>query len=209
VGISGGIWNVVSCCGALVNVGGAKPWTEEQFLIWADAQQGRYEFDGFQPVAMTGGNARHSRIIVNTHVALRSRLRGTPCSSFGPDLGVRTTGGAIRNPDVLVTCTRFPETERVAPDVRVVFEVLSPDSGRRDRIEKVREYAAVPSIRHYVIVETGGVGLLVMHRQRGEDVWTVLPLTRDDTLTLPEIGVEIPVTEIYEGVEFGAVGADR
>jgi Uma2 family endonuclease len=94
-----------------------KPWTEEQFLIWAEAQEGRCEFDGFQPVAMTVGNARHSRITLNTHAALRSRLRGTPCSCFGPALGVRTIGGAVRYPDVLVTCTRFPETERIAPDV--------------------------------------------------------------------------------------------
>jgi hypothetical protein len=32
----------------------AKPWTEEQFLNWAGSQEGRYEFDGVQPVAMTG-----------------------------------------------------------------------------------------------------------------------------------------------------------
>jgi hypothetical protein len=38
----------------------------------------------------------------------------------------------------------------------IIFEVISGDSGRRDRIEKVREYAAVPSIRRYVI--PGGAG---------------------------------------------------
>jgi Uma2 family endonuclease len=192
-----------------MNVALTKPWTEEQFLTWAEAQEGRYEFDGFQPVAITGGTARHSRITVNTHIALRSRLRGTSCSSFGPDLGIRTIGGAIRYPDALVTCTRFPETERLAPNVQVVFEVLSADSGRRDRIEKVREYAAVPLIRHYIILESSSVGLLVLHRQRGEDAWTALPLTGEDTLTLPEIGVEVPVVEFYEDVEFENVDAGR
>ncbi len=29
--------------------------TREEFLDWAEAQEERYEFDGFQPVAMTGG----------------------------------------------------------------------------------------------------------------------------------------------------------
>ena len=50
-----------------------KPWTEEQFLNWAESQNGRNEFDGFQPVAMTGGTARHNRITLNIHVAPRSR----------------------------------------------------------------------------------------------------------------------------------------
>jgi Uma2 family endonuclease len=98
-----------------------QPWTTEQFLIWAESQEERYEFDGFQPVAMTGGTARHSRITLNIRVALRSRPRGTGCSSFGPDLGVATLGGTVRYPDALVTCTRFTETERLAPDVTVVL----------------------------------------------------------------------------------------
>jgi hypothetical protein len=98
----------------------------------------------------------------------------------------KNDGGAIRYPDALVTCTKFPETKRIAPDVQVVFEVLSADSERRDRIEKVREYAAVRSIRHHIIVEGASADLLVLHRRNGEDAWRVLTLTGDDTLSLPE-----------------------
>ncbi len=133
-----------------MNVTLIEPWTVERFLAWAARQEARYEFDGQQPVAMTGGSARHSRIIGNIYAALQMRLRGTRCFYFGPDLGVRTGGNKVRFPDALVTCTKFPETERLAPDPVVVFEVLSPDSGRRDRIEKVRDYASVASIRRYV-----------------------------------------------------------
>ena len=63
-----------------MNVALQCPWTIEQFLSWASTQDGRYEFDGIQPVAMTGGNARHSRVTTNVHAALRSRLRGTSCA---------------------------------------------------------------------------------------------------------------------------------
>ena len=63
-----------------------KPWTQREFFAWAATQEGRCEFDGFQPVAMTGGSANHNRITLNIHVALRSRLRGSPCSSI---IGVR------------------------------------------------------------------------------------------------------------------------
>lgn len=35
--------------------------TRDQILDWAQAQEVRYEFDGLQPVAMTGATADHSR----------------------------------------------------------------------------------------------------------------------------------------------------
>jgi Uma2 family endonuclease len=180
----------------------SKPWTAEQFLDWAADQEERYEFDGEQPVGMTVGSARHNRITMNIHVALRSRLRGTSCSNFGPDLGIRTTGEKVRFPDALITCTKFRDTERIAPGVVVVFEVLSPESGRRDRIDKVREYGAVASILRYVLVEASGSGLLVLYRQQGDHPFTALTLTIDDTLDLPSIGIQVPVAEFYEDIDF-------
>jgi Uma2 family endonuclease len=175
--------------------------TRDQFLDWAEAQDERYEFDGFQPVAMTGGTRNHSRIAGNIYLALRARLRGTGCEPLGPDAGIATIGGAVRYPDTLVTCTKGPGTDRVVPGVVVVFEVLSPTSGRTDRIEKLREYQAVPSIRRYVILEHTSVGLAVHARLKGEDPWIATALTDGDVLLMPEIGIEIPIAEFYEGTD--------
>jgi Uma2 family endonuclease len=91
----------------------------------------------------------------------------------------------------------------VIPGVVVVFEVLSPSSGRNDRIVKLREYRAVPSIRRYVIAEYASVGLLVFERANGDGDWTATSLASGDILRMPEIGVEVPVEEFYEGVDFG------
>ena len=181
-----------------------KLMTREQFFPWAQAQEARYEFDGFQPVAMTGGNLRHNMIHLNIHVALRQRLKGTGCRPLGADAGVATIGDAVRYPDGLVTCSPITGDEYLTPNVVVVFEVISPTSGRTDRIVKVREYAAVPSILRYVMVESSSVGLTVLERENGDQKWTVTTLMTDDTLLMPEIGVEIPVTDFYEGVEFQA-----
>lgn len=84
----------------------------------------------------------------------------------------------------------------------MVFEVISPTSGRTDRIVKVREYAAVSSILRYVIVESASVGLTVLERQTGGEKWTVTTLMTGETLMLPEVGIEIPIAELYEGVDF-------
>ena len=175
--------------------------TRDQFFDWAQAQEERYEFDGFQPVAMTGGTANHSRIIRNLHVALSARLGDTGCEALGPDAGIATVGSAVRYPDALVTCAKFPGTALLVPGAVVVFEVLSPTSDRTDRIDKVLEYRTVPSIRRYVILEHLDIGLTVFSRADGTADWTATALTADKTLDMPELGIAVPVQEFYKGVD--------
>jgi Uma2 family endonuclease len=178
--------------------------SREEFLDWAEAQNERFEFDGFQPVAMVGGTRTHSQICQNIYFALRSRLAGTGCEPLGPDAGVATIGDAVRYPDALVSCTKGPGTDRLIPGVVVVFEVLSPTSDRTDRFDKVIEYRAVGSIRRYVIVEYRFVGLTVFHREPGTEDWTATVLTGSNTLSMPEIGIEVPVADIYAETDLQA-----
>lgn len=38
-----------------------KPLTLAEFLAWGAEQEERYEFDGIQPIAMTGASFAHAR----------------------------------------------------------------------------------------------------------------------------------------------------
>jgi Uma2 family endonuclease len=136
------------------------------------------------------------------HRALDARLRGKPCQPLGPDAGVQTVNKGVRYPDALVTCSRFELAELTIPGVVAVFEVLGPSSGRVDRIAKVREYAAVPSIRRYVILESCSIGLTVLNRNGPEEAWRTAVLTTGDILRMPEIGIEVAVAEIYADITF-------
>jgi len=178
--------------------------TRDQFFLWAQAQNERYEFDGFDPVLMTGGRMSHAMILLNVNFALRTRLAGKGCLPLGPDAGVATVGDTVRYPDGVVTCSPVDPDAYLVPDPVVVFEVISPTSGRVDRIVKVREYAAVPSIRRYVIMESSTIGLTVMARQDAGQDWTATTLIAGDVLRMPEIGIEVPVSALYEGIEFPA-----
>ena len=179
-----------------------KRWTQEQFFSWAETQEIRHEFDGSQPVAMTGGTAGACVIGVNLLAALRTRLRGGSCRPLGPDAGVETVNSAVRYPDALITGTKFELRDKKVPGVVVVFEVVSARSGAVDRIVKVREYASVPSIRRYVILESSNIGLTVFERGHADETWRASTLDNDDTLRMPEVGIEIPVSEIYEEITF-------
>ena len=125
--------------------------TREDFLAWAEGQEGRYEFDGFQPVAMTGGTNNHGTITSNLHGQLYMRLRGKPCRPMTAEGGgIATVGDKVRFPDATVTCSLIPGTERLVPDPVVVFEVMSATSEQTDQTIKKLKYQAVPSIRRYI-----------------------------------------------------------
>jgi Uma2 family endonuclease len=183
--------------------------TREQFFDWASADGGRYEFDGTRPVAMTGGSRNHNRIALALHRALFSRLQGGRWEALAQDAGLATVGNTVRYPDGLVAPMQAEGEARLISDVIVVFEVLSPSSGRSDRIVKIREYRAVASIRRYVILEYTSMGLTVLVREDGGDDWTATTLFADDTLSMPEIGIELPVAELYAGVDLSDVAADE
>ncbi len=176
--------------------------TRTQFFLWAEAQEERYEFDGFTPVAMGGVTNRHSRIVINILVAISNRLRGSGCEPFGPEAGLSTIGDAVRYPDAMVTCTKTPEDDRLVPGVVAVFEVISPTSGYIDRVVKLREYQAVPSIRRYLIMESSAAVITVLERAEADQPWTATALTSGDVLRIPEVGIEIPVDDLYENVAF-------
>ena len=183
--------------------------TREQFFQWAQAQDERYEFDGYRPVTTTGGSLNHNRIALNLNRALFTRLAGSGCEPFGPDAGVATVGDTVRYPGVVVTCAQGAGAANLVPDSQVVFEVLSPSSGKMDRFVKVREYRAVGSIRRYVIVESTSVAVGVMSRSGAGDDWTLKALLAGEDLQLPELDITVPLAEAYRGTGLLETAADE
>ena len=192
------------CYDGRMSVALGKPMTMAEFLEWEERQELRYEFDGFEPVAMTGGTFAHERIGGNIRGELRNRLRGTPCVVVGPTLKIEVAG-RIRYPDAFVLCSPASRNATVMREPVVVFEVLSESTARTDHIEKLREYAATTSIQRYVILEQDSIGAMVFTRKDGQFVAETL--TEGDTLHMPEIGVEVAMADFYEGVEMPAGSA--
>ena len=186
-----------------MNVALRKPMTRENFLLWAESQEGRYEFDGYQPVAMAPCTNNHGTIADKLNLELALRLAGSQCRSRSPQGGgVATINGKVRAPEATVTCTKIRGQDRLIPDPVIVFEVISESTRRIDQIEKLREYHAVPTIKRYVIIEQVGVAVTVHFRQ-GDEPWTTLPYGSGDVLDLPEIGIQLPVDLLYQDVDFG------
>ena len=169
-----------------------QPLTVGEFLAWERSQPIRYEFDGTQPVAMTGGTVAADRVARRLLIALDRRLR-PPCEVFGENVKVFPVG-RVRYPDVKVACGPVdPEADHVDPVV--VCEVLSPTTQMTDRRVKPTEYASIPSVTVYVLLAQDRPAVTVLRRGSG---WEPEELEGSGaTLELPEIGVSIARFELY------------
>lgn len=175
------------------------PMEIDAFLAWEAGQALRHEFDGFAPVAMTGATYAHGLIQSNLLRAVGTRLRGGACRVVGSDLKLRVAG-SVRYPDAMVLCTPPDPGATLVTEPVVVFEILSPATAFIDRIVKNREYRATPSIRRYVLLEQDRPAATVFARE-GAD-WLGRLVDADAALDLPELGVTVPMGEIYEDVAF-------
>ena len=181
-----------------MNIAMRRPMTLEQFLAWEDRQELRYEFDGFQPIAMTGGTAAHAAIQRNVIFSLAGRLRGEPCRPYGSELKI-AVAGRIRYPDAFVVCTPVPNNAKVVAEPVVVFEVLSESTAREDIFAKNAESRATPSIQRYIILEQTQAAAVVFAR-KGEDRISEV-VTDEGLLRMPEIGIDVPLSELYADID--------
>jgi Uma2 family endonuclease len=171
------------------------PMTLAEFLRWEERQELRYEFDGSAPVAMTGGTIAHDQIIFDLRTALTARLADKPCRAVGPNVKIIADGRA-RYTDAIIVCNPVSPAATIATDPVVVFEVLSEGSSQTDLIDKNREYRATPSIQRYVVLQqTHKVAIVFVRR---EDGWlSEIVSGTGASLDLPEIGVSVPLQEVY------------
>jgi len=173
-----------------------EPWTVERFLLWEDAQEGRHEFDGTQVIAMTGGSRNHQHIVSNLLRLLADQLDP---QRFDVVQEMRAnTGKQVRYPDLSVVAGRIPGRIKTIHDALMLFEVLSDDTAETDQGQKRADYARLPSLRRYVLLEQDSMAATVLVRT-GEG-WTEAPAGA--VLDLPELGTALPLASAYRGVEF-------
>jgi Uma2 family endonuclease len=152
----------------------------------------------FQAYAMVGGTAAHSTIQRNLLTALTIRLRGKPCQAHGSELKI-AVADSIRYPDAFVVCTPVAPKARVVADPIVIFEALSETTARVDHVTKNAEYRATASVQRYVMLEQDSQAATVFAREG--DRWVGSLLTGDAMLAMPEIGIEVPLADLYDGLD--------
>jgi Uma2 family endonuclease len=179
-----------------------KPMSIDEFVAWEERQKLLYEFDGFSARAMTGGTFARARIEANLLRALFNRMQGRPWAARGSELKIRNDT-SLCYPDALITCSRIDLRSTFASDPVVIFEILSRSSARQDLGAKNAEYQTLPSPKRYVVLHQGLAAAEVFHRD-AEGEWVRGFVSAPAALEMPEVGVSVPLSEIYEDIEFAA-----
>ena len=175
--------------------------TVEEFLeIEFTGNEGHcVELDNGTIRLMAGGSAAHARVQTNIIGTLFARLKGSGCSPYGSDMGIRTHDLSLRYPDVSVFCGREgPENDELKQfdDPKMVIEVLSPSTRREDETVKLYEYQAMASLDAILLVDpdTEAVRLLT-RRDRGG--WHDSDLEKGSNVVVAALGVTLTWTEIF------------
>jgi hypothetical protein len=177
-----------------------RPWTTETFLAWEDRQEGKHEFDGRNVIPMTGGSIAHQRIVFNLCSALMGLLGDRTLMAM---LEMRLRIGIrIRYPDVVVCAGPLDQATRTLTDAVAIFEVLSDDTATTDRVDKLIDHAAVPSLRCYVLLEQTAMAATLFHREPG-GAWIASAHT-EGALVLPGLDIILPLADLYRGLTFPA-----
>ncbi|HRO10752.1 Uma2 family endonuclease, partial [Amaricoccus sp.] len=133
-------------------------FTADEFIAWVLQQpSGRYELDNGVVVAMAPERVNHAIAKLNAAVALRNAIgaQALPCQALPDGMSVKVGDRTVYEPDALVRCgPPLPGDAIVVDDPLVVVEVVSPSSRGIDRGAKLAGYFSVPSVRHYLIVDT-------------------------------------------------------
>ncbi|MCA9779964.1 MAG: Uma2 family endonuclease [Candidatus Eremiobacteraeota bacterium] len=175
----------------------------EEYLRAEQTSSVRHEYIGGVLYAMSGGRNVHNLVATNTTASLWSRLRGSPCKAYNSDTKIRIRHSdhtRFYYPDVSVVCTPNHPNDLYQDQPALIVEVLSESTRRVDMGEKAEAYLTIPSLEVYLMIEPE-LPLVIVHRRQENGFQREVIKGKDSILALPEIGVELPLEEIYDGVE--------
>ena len=110
------------------------------------------------------------------------------------------TGSLTLIAGALVLVGAVAATQRRRTREAVILKVLGESTARTDLVTKNQEYAAIGSVRRYIVLaqdEMAGT----MFERIGDD-WVGHLLNAASILRMPEIGIEVALDELYQGVAF-------
>jgi Uma2 family endonuclease len=175
-----------------------KRMTVDEFLAWAEGQEGRWELYNGVPYAMSPERMGHIEVKVAAYLALQRAIRraGIPCHAVADGAGVRISRHVMHAPDALVYCG--PKLSRSAlevPNPVILVEVASPSTRKFDETVKRDGYFSLPSVHHYLIVDPAGPP--VIHHSRQADGTILRSVVHEGRLTLSSPGIEVAVAEMF------------
>lgn len=172
--------------------------TVDEFLAWAERQDGRWELYNGIPYLLAPERAGHAEVkfAIQTELVKGIRKAGVPCHMLPDGATVRVSQHAAHEPDALVYCgAKLPPDALEVPEPVIVVEVASPSTRKIDASLKLTGYFRLPSVQHYLIIDPDGPPLV--HHRRQTDATILTTIVHHGVITLTPPGIDVEVAEIF------------
>jgi Uma2 family endonuclease len=173
--------------------------TLSEYLEFEETATEKHEFVDGQIFAMTGASNSHNRITLRLAALLLEAETGN-CRTFSSDMKLQI-GEIYYYPDVMVTCSEADLGKNAQTRPCAITEVLSSSTADIDRSEKWQNYQKLESLKTYVLLDQTQIRAEVYQRL-DDETWQYKPLESGSKLKIPCLNLEIPLEDIYRGVEF-------
>ena len=176
----------------------------DEYLAGELRSEVRHEYLGGAVYAMAGASEEHNIIAGNLFAALHSHVGDGPCRVFMADMKVRlhiAREDVFYYPDVMVACDARDTDRYFKRYPRVLLEVLSGETERTDRREKLFSYTNLETLEEYVLVAQNKCEVTLFRRSTQ---WSPEVLTQaEQKLQIPSLQFEIALSAIYRRVKLG------
>jgi Uma2 family endonuclease len=175
----------------------------QDYLEGEKTSEIRHEYIAGNVYAISGGTMAHQRVATNFLRHAGNQLSEKPCEPTNSDFQVRIKIGhewAFYYSDAMIVCDPVPDDACFTDSPTVILEVLSPSTRRNDEVQKFRDYMTIPSLKVYLIAEAD-CAKVTIYRRVGEEFRSEILINYEASLDLPEVGISIPMTDLYRDVE--------
>lgn len=181
--------------------------TADDYLAQEILAETRNEYRNGVVVPMTGGTPEHNEIASVLNALLRTALKGQGYSIFVADQRLWIPEPNLYTyPDVMVAkrpIERKPDRTDTVMNPILIAEVLSKSTAAYDRTEKFAAYRTIASLQNYLLIDQYQPHV-ELYARTGDQQWLFSEYGQlSDRVLLDAVSVELPLTDLYEAIEFG------
>lgn len=182
-------------------------YTPEEYLELEEKADSKNEYIDGKIVSMTGGTPNHNDIAGNFYAYLKFALRNQSYKIFISDVRLWIPHYRIYTyPDVMVISgepiLQENRTDTVINPL-IIVKVLSRSTKNYDQGDKFDYYRSIPEFKEYILIDQYKT-YIEQFTKTPENKWLLTEYhSPNDILSLASINFQIPLNEIYQGINWG------
>ncbi len=176
------------------------PVIDFDHYLWLEARsESKNEYFYGHMYGLAGGSDNHSALAVAATVIFSQLLKSKRCYVRNSELLIETpNSNAAFYPDLSIHCNQKPTgTSRSAKSPTLIVEILSPSTRNYDLTTKRKEYFRIPSLRHYLLIDSETVAASLYSREESQ-IWPKEPLHfSSPSDSIPLTALDIKLKDLY------------